>query len=179
MKAVQGHRFEAIYTVTLFTGLRQGEVLGLTWDCIDFENGVIVVNKQLQKEKEKGGKFYFTTLKNDKVRRIAPADYVMRLLFAHKGAQLAMKRTAGQAWDSKDNLVFTNELSDNLVHGTVYKNFKRIVDGIGAPAARFHDLRHSYAVAAFTLDVYGHVTERMKKESAARMDAYIKNVQNL
>ena len=61
---------------------------------------------------------------------------------------------------------------------------------------RFHDLRHSYAVvsfksgddaktvqenlghatAAFTLDVYGHVTEKMKRESAARMEAFIQAV---
>jgi integrase len=32
--------------------------------------------------------------------------------------------------------------------------------------------------AAFTLDVYGHVTERMKQESAARMEAYIQRVKN-
>ena len=67
---------------------------------------------------------------------------------------------------------------------------------MGIPEARFHDLRHSYAVAAlrsgddvktvqetlghhtaaFTLDIYGHVTERMKQERAARMEAYIKGV---
>lgn len=76
---------------------------------------------------------------------------------------------------------------------TVYTNFKKIAASIGLPAARFHDLRHSYAVAAirsgddiktvqenlghhtaaFTLDVYGHVTEQMKRESAARMEAFI------
>ena len=79
---------------------------------------------------------------------------------------------------------------------TIYKHFKRIVAAIGAPNLRFHDLRHSYAVAsirggddiktvqtnlghataAFTLDVYGHTTEQMKRESAARMDAYIQSL---
>ena len=67
---------------------------------------------------------------------------------------------------------------------------------IGLPDARFHDLRHSYAVAAlragddiktvqgnlghatasFTLDVYGHVTEEMKQASANRMEQFIRNV---
>jgi integrase len=70
------------------------------------------------------------------------------------------------------------------------------MEQIGSPNTRFHDLRHSYAVAsirsgddiktvqenlghataAFTLDVYGHVTERMKKESADRMEQFIKTV---
>ena len=64
------------------------------------------------------------------------------------------------------------------------------------PDVRFHDLRHSYAVAsiragddiktvqenlghataAFTLDVYGHATEQMKRDSANRMQKYIQNV---
>ena len=67
---------------------------------------------------------------------------------------------------------------------------------IGLPDARFHDLRHSYAVAAirsgddiktvqgnlghatasFTLDVYGHVTDQMKRESAERMQKYIDSI---
>ena len=36
-----------------------------------------------------------------------------------------------------------------------------------------------HATAAFTLDVYGHVTDQMKRESAARMESYIKDVLNL
>lgn len=72
----------------------------------------------------------------------------------------------------------------------------RIVRNIGAPATRFHDLHHTFAVAsiksgddiktmqenlghataAFTLDVYGHVTKQMKQDSAARMEQFIKSV---
>ena len=79
---------------------------------------------------------------------------------------------------------------------TVYRAYKKVVSAIGRPDARFHDMRHSYAVAAirsgddiktvqnnlghataaFTLDVYGHVTPQMKKESAARMERFIKAV---
>ena len=71
-----------------------------------------------------------------------------------------------------------------------------MVTELGMPQVRFHDLRHSYAVAslrsgddaktvqenlghataAFTLDVYGHVTEQMKTESANRMQAFIQSV---
>ncbi|MBQ4578220.1 MAG: tyrosine-type recombinase/integrase [Clostridia bacterium] len=95
--------------------------------------------------------------------------------------------------------MFTNELGGHLVDNTVYKNFKKVVASIGMPDVRFHDLRHSYAVAAiragddiktvqgnlghataaFTLDVYGHVTEQMKQASASRMESYIKQVLEL
>lgn len=67
---------------------------------------------------------------------------------------------------------------------------------IGLPESRFHDLRHSYAVAAirsgddiktvqgnlghataaFTLDVYGHVTDQMKRDSADRMQKFIQSI---
>ena len=97
------------------------------------------------------------------------------------------------------NLVFTNESGRNLIPQTVVRQFKEIVASIGRPDARFHDLRHSYAVAslrsgddiktvqgnlghataAFTLDVYGHVTDQMREASAFRMEAYIKGILDL
>ena len=80
LQAIQGHRYETLFTVTLFTGMRQGEVLGLTWDCVDFERGTLLINKQLHLEKKRGGKYVFAPLKNDKARTIAPASWVMQIL---------------------------------------------------------------------------------------------------
>lgn len=47
LTAIQGNRFETLFILTLFTGMREGEVLGLTWDCIDFHTGIISVEKQM------------------------------------------------------------------------------------------------------------------------------------
>ena len=78
----------------------------------------------------------------------------------------------------------------------VYKAFKEIVKSIGLGQERFHDLRHSYAVvslesgddiktvqdnlghasAAFTLNIYSHTTQKMRRESADRMENFIKSV---
>ena len=80
LDAVKGHPLELLYTITLFTGLREGEALGLTWDRVDFMRGTILISKQLQKEKKKGGEFRLVSLKNDKPRRITPAPWVMQLL---------------------------------------------------------------------------------------------------
>ena len=46
LQAIQGTRLEPLLAITLFTGLREGEVLGLKWDCVDFTRGTITVNKQ-------------------------------------------------------------------------------------------------------------------------------------
>lgn len=198
LQAIQGQRFETLFTVTLFTGLREGEVLGLTWDCVDFTKGTILVSKQLQREKKKGGAYVFAPLKNDKTRMITPAPWVLQLLRTHRAKQAELRLKAGPLWEDS-GLVFTNEFGHHLAIHTVYKDFKKAAAAIGRPDARFHDLRHSYAVAAirsgddiktvqgnlghataaFTLDVYGHVTEQMKQASAARMEGYIKDVLNL
>ena len=199
LDAVKGHPLELLYTITLFTGLREGEALGLTWDRVDFMRGTILISKQLQKEKKAGGQFRLVSLKNDKPRRIQPAPWVMQLLRDRKLQQYEHKEKAGAAWSNPLNLVFTNELGGNLIPQTVVRHFKEIVTAIGRPDARFHDLRHSYAVAslrsgddiktvqgnlghataAFTLDVYGHVTNQMQEASAIRMEAYIKGILEL
>ncbi len=198
LKAIQGHRFEILYTVALFTGMREGEALGLTWDCVDFDKGTILINKQLQREKKKNARYLLVPTKNEKSRTITPAPWVMQLLRTHRARQNEQRLKAGPMWEDS-GFVFTNELGHHLAEYLVYRDFKKLAASIGCPAARVHDLRHSYAVAAirsgddiktvqgnlghataaFTLDVYGHVTDQMKKESAARMEAYIKDVLNL
>lgn len=198
LQAIQGQRYETLFTVTLFTGLREGEALGLTWDCVDFSKGTILVSKQLQREKKKNGAYIFAPLKNDKARTITPAPWVLQVLRTHRAKQAEQRLRAGPLWEDS-GFVFTNELGRHLAIHTVYKDFKKAVAAIGRPDARFHDLRHSYAVAAiragddiktvqgnlghataaFTLDVYGHVTDQMKQASAARMEGYIKEVLNL
>lgn len=198
LSAIKGHCYEDLYIVTLFTGMRQGEVIGLMWDCVDFDKGTILINKQLQREKKRGGQYVFASLKNDKARSITPAPWVMDILRSHRVKQIEQRLAAGSAWQDS-GLVFTNELGKHLDTQSVYKAFKRVVESIGCSDVRFHDLRHSYAVAAirsgddiktiqgnlghatasFTLDVYGHVTDQMKQASANRMNTFIKDVLNL
>lgn len=195
LEAIQGHPYERPLTVDIFTGMRQGELIGLTWDCVDFQRGTIHLYRQLQKI---DGVWKFTSLKNNKTRTITPAQFVMNTLREQKKEQAAWRLLAGPAWAGGD-FVFTNQLGEHLKKQTIYTNFKKVVAGLGLPETRFHDLRHSYAVAslqsgddvktvqenlghhtaAFTLDVYGHVTEQMKKESAARMDAFIAGIKKL
>ena len=83
-----------------------------------------------------------------------------------------------------------------LVFHNLYKHFKRIVTEIGIPNTRFHDLRHTFATislengdnyktvqgnlghatASFTLDIYGHVSDGMRKKSANNIQQYINKV---
>ena len=187
LNLLKGSKYEIPLTVDLFTGLREGELLGLMWDCVDFEKGTILVNKQLRRSQRKGGTYYFSPPKNNKSRTITPAPYVMKLLQAQKVQQARQRLMAGPAWEDS-GLVFTNEFGRYVSYRAIFDSFKRIVKRIGLPDARIHDLRHTYAVnciragddiktvqsnlghatAAFTLDVYGHFTDDMRSVSAQR-----------
>lgn len=192
LKAIQGHRFENLFLVTLFTGLREGEVLGLKWDCVDFTNGSLLVGRQLQRKRDGSSQYYLISPKSGKFRKVVLAPFVLDILHRQRAEQEIWKRIAGKSW-MDTGLVFTDELGDNLTPETVYKNFKKIAIEIGCESLHFHSLRHSYAVAAlqsgddiktvqenlghytaaFTLDVYGHVTDKMRQDSADRMQKYI------
>ena len=198
LNLLKGSKYEIPLTVDLFTGLREGELLGLIWDCVDFEKGTILVNKQLRRSQRKGGTYYFSPPKNNKSRTITPAPYVMKLLQAQKVQQARQRLMAGPAWEDS-GLVFTNEFGSYISYRAIFDSFKRIVKRIGLSDARIHDLRHTYAVnciragddiktvqsnlghatAAFTLDVYGHFTDDMRSVSAQRMEGFIANVLNL
>ena len=193
LRAVQESSYRIMIIVFMFTGLRESELLGLMWDCVDFDRGSILIDKQLNKSQRKEGGYSFNPTKNGKSRLIVPAPYVMELLREQRDLQAKWEEDAGSAWNNKDNLVFTNELGRYVSFRALYDCFKRIVKGLGMPNVRIHDLRHTYAVnslragddiktvqenlghatAAFTLDFYGHCTDEMRLASANRMQAFI------
>ena len=80
LKAIRGHQFEKLYITMLFTGLREGEALAVTWDCVSFVSGSITVDKQLQLVRGSKGQYRLVATKNSKVRTIHVAPYVLNIL---------------------------------------------------------------------------------------------------
>ena len=97
LRAIEGHRFASLYLVDLFTGMRQGEIVGLTWGCVDFRRGTIFLYRQLQRQAKGDFGYCLTSLKNGKSRTITPAPTVMRVLQAQRKAQNEMRLRAGAA----------------------------------------------------------------------------------
>ena len=196
LKAIKGHPFEGAYALCLFAGLREGECLGLSWDQVNFEARRITISQQLQHEKKRSAQYYIApTTKSGKPRQIEPPEIAFQYLRAERKRQTENRLAAGPLWSNPDNLVFTDELGRHLAISTFYKTFKRIVASIGRPDARPHDLRHTAAVAiaagadiksvqdllghataSFTLNVYAHTSDQMKKDTAARMQSYYDNL---
>ncbi len=100
-------------------------------------------------------------------------------------------------WQNRYGLVFTDPVGNPCKKSTVYNHFKRICRKLGYPRIRFHDLRHTFAMVslqnrdsiklvsenlghatvAFTLDVYGHVSDEMRQESATKMQEFYNRFQ--
>jgi len=198
LKTIKGRPYEAFFITALFTGMRSGELLGLTWDNIDFEHGIIYIKQQLLQSRRKGQPARFGPLKNGKTRRIKPAPFVIDTLREHKIAEEKKKEYAGILWNPGefDGLVFTREDGSHLSQPTVSKLFHTVQLEAGLEPHRLHDCRHTFAVnsihagddiktiqenmghfsAAFTLDKYGHVTDDMRDESANRMQNFIQRL---
>lgn len=194
IKAIANEPLRRLFLVALFTGMREGEVIGLTWDNVDLKNGTIYITQQLQRH---DGEYKLMPPKNSKSRLIVPAPYIMDILKEEQTAQKENRLKAGPLWENKNGFVFTNAIGGHYSQQYVHKKFKNVVQSIEMPSLRFHDLRHTYAVAAiragddiktvsenlghasvaFTLDIYGHVTDEMRQSSAERMQAYIDRLQ--
>ncbi|MBP1572901.1 MAG: site-specific integrase [Oscillospiraceae bacterium] len=177
------HRFGLLYLFALYTGAREGEILGLTWDCVDLSRKTVVLEKQLSYFGSGEG-WQFNSLKNNKVRTVSLPDFLAERLAEEKKEQHS--HTANRL-----NLVFINkENGDHLRAKTVINDFKALAEKVGRPNARFHDLRHTYATnclelgdsiktvqsnlghatASFTLATYTHVSSSAKIQSARKLD---------
>lgn len=197
LQAAAGMRIEYLIALALFTGFRISELLGLTWNTVDFEKGTITVNKQLVPNFVHDQ--VFATPKSGKPRTVKPAASAFQVLRKQKAKQAEQRLKAGPLWSNPHDIVFTDDDGGPLDRNVASNEFRRACAAVGLEDTRIHDLRHTYAVnsiragddiktvqgnlghasAAFTLDVYGHVTEAMKQESADRMEAFIKNVMKL
>lgn len=200
LKIIKGDEYENLFILAVFSGMRQSEIIGLSWDCVDLDNNIIIVEKQLRRDHGQAGQEYlFTSPKNGKKRIISPAQYVFDALKREQTKQKANKLKHGVDFVNKDNLVFTNEIGGHLSDITVRNHLNRLLVANGINNIRFHDLRHSFATislengediktvsenlghatVAFTMDIYAHVTEAMKKRSGDRMQEYINSLQGV
>lgn len=190
------------YLLDLSTGIRRGELLGLWWDDIDFENATLAIRRQLSKRAKASEKFpdrlFFSEPKTQMGRRqISLPTNVMQALKEHRKRQSETRLVMGGAYQNP-NLVFATLEGKPCDPDNFSRSFKRILKKAGVPEIRFHDLRHTYATLALqagvspktiqailghsnistTLDTYGHVTQEMHKEAAELIGGILKNNTN-
>lgn len=127
LKEIRGHPYEYLYTITLFTGLRESEVLGLTWDCVDLENGILTVKQQLRRGQEKGRGYYMSSTKNGKSRIVPLGTTVIEAFRLQSLQQEEWRKAAGELWTGNvDNMVFTNRVGGYRI--------ERFIEGLSKDA---------------------------------------------
>lgn len=185
---VEGDRLEAVYTVAIACGLRQGEVLGLRWEDIDFERKLLYVRNQLQRLEDR--KLHLVPLKTDESRRTVSLPGVCAsALAAHRQQQEQERAMAGRRW-TDTGLVFTSTIGTGIDQRNLLKNYSGVIHAAGLRRIRFHDLRHTaaslllaqgvsfqavqrtlgHADIRTTLNIYGHLYPESQKEVASKMD---------
>ena len=167
MEAVKGHRLEALYVVVLATGMRRGEILGLTWDCIDWNNNTILVKGAISRVKDPDTGITALRYAEPKTksgrRQIPILPNLIPVLKAHKERQDAEKAEAGSAWN-KQNLVFCSNVGTPLEPRRLATTMDKLTKKVGLPHFTFHALRHTFATrmleanvpAKVVQDVLGH-----------------------
>ena len=187
LEAAQGDRLEALYSVALSLGLRQGEALGLRWQDIDLDHGRLTVANALQRV---NGRLELVEVKTNRSRRtVTLPGSVLAGLKEHSERQRFEKRAAGEGW-REGGYVFTTTIGTPLDDGNLRRAFWKLLEKAELPKIRFYDLRHSCASLllaqgvhprtvmeilghsniAVTMNTYSHVFESVHVEAAAAMD---------
>ena len=187
LESIRGDRLEALYSVAMAVGLRQGEGLGLRWQDIDMGVGKLAVNHALQRI---DGKLQLVETKRDRSRRtIMLPQLSLAALWAHRACQEQERLLASERWQ-ETGFVFTTTVGTPLDGPTVTHRFQKALRMAGLPHLRFHDLRHTCATLllaqgvhprlvmeilghsqiSVTMNTYSHVIPAMQREVAAKMD---------
>jgi integrase len=190
LRAIRGHRLEALFSVALALGLRQGEALGLRWQDIDFESRTIRVRNQLQRLDRR---LVLVPPKTDKSRRtLVMPPLIVDALRVHEKLQAAERIWAGSKWQ-ENGLVFANRTGGPTEARHVIEQFHTVLADAALRRIRFHDLRHSCATLllvqgvstrvvmevlghseiALTMNAYSHVVPELQQEAAQRMQAIL------
>lgn len=143
LAAADGTPYGARWSVALALGLRPGEALGLRWEDVDLDEGVLHVRQQLQRVTGKG--LVATSPKSDAGRRsmVLPAT-LLAALKAHRKAQTEVRLKAGDHW-TDTGLVFTQDDGRPISAEVDRRRWHALLEVAGVPQRRLYDARHSAA----------------------------------
>ena len=191
LDAARGHPLEALFTLALTSGMRQGELLGLRWRDVDWAARRLSVHHTLVRMH---GRWWLGDPKTAKSERaVALTEPTIDLLRAHRAHQAERLLAIGHRV-TDDDFVFSDDGGEPLWgrHVTT-REFQPLLRQAELPPIRFHDLRHTFATlqlaagtnpkivsevlghkdVAITVDRYSHALPTMQVEAMARLDAML------
>ncbi len=194
----QNHYYGMAIKFDFYTGLRAGELLGLTWDCINFDKNTVRINKQVQRNKNFSKYaesktilgFVYNTKTETSNRVIKVLPRLINDLSEYKLQQDFFKKKLGQDYYRKLNLVFPRQDGYFTDTGTFLDAFSRIQRKLEIPHRNVHAMRHTFATRALesgmkpivvsrllghasiqiTMDIYGHVIPDFAEQELEKME---------
>jgi integrase len=176
LATAQEDRLYPLWTLTLGCGLRRGEVLGLHWEDVDLERGVIHIRFAVQQINNIPT---LTEVKTTSSRRSIPVPQ-----FALTPLQELHSQVSGTG------LVFHTRTGKPISPSNLVRSFKALLHRAELPNIRFHDLRHTtaslllkanvhpktvqtilgHSQISVTMDIYSHVMPGLQSEAIGKLD---------
>ena len=189
-KLEQADRLSTTALVSLFTGMRLGEVLALKWNRVDLDKGVIQVREALEYTKALGMRFKAPKSKAGR-RDITLPDILVEALRNHRKAQLELRMKLGVGKLPNDALLFGDLDGNPVKPNSVSAAWSDYAKRIAIPEVNFHALRHTHASQLIdanvdivtiskrlghakpdiTLRVYSHLFKKDDSKAAAAINA--------
>jgi integrase len=193
LEAIQLDRLRALYVVAISTGMRQGELLALQWDNVDLNSNSPVVRIE-NTIRRTAGKLRLSDPKSDSSRRFLPLPQIaVDALASHRARQEQERLLTGSKW-KETGFVFTTTVGTAMDGSSLSNRFRKLLTTLKLRVIRFHDLRHTaasllinegdgprqvmemlgHSQISLTMDLYSHIFESTKRESARKMDQVLK-----
>ena len=177
--------------IAYHTGARLGEVLALTWDSIDFDEGIINIKRSYSMLDHDQPSFKEPKTKAGR-RAVAVGPTLIKALRDHRKHQAQARLSAGGRWDNKYNLICTTADGNFIKPNTLSSVFRMKTAALGLNVS-FHKLRHTHisllikagvpinviservghASPSITHNVYSHLLPGMGRDAAERFEQLI------
>ena len=183
----RGYTLFVPIALSLYAGLRKGEVFGLQWHDVNLDDAVLHIRRTIIYP---AGGPAFKEPKTARGRRtIAMPSALVEIMREHRKTQQAHIERMGESYHRDLNLVCA-QADGRAVANNIKRNFDNILSRAGLPQIRFHDLRHTHASAhllggvspkvvseilghsaiGITLETYSHVLPQLQRDAQSRLD---------
>jgi integrase len=194
--AARGHHLEALFTMAVLTGMREGELLALHWSDINFEQKYLQIRRTVRQISGRGAVEGEPKTASSN-RKIALTSVLIDVLKQHRVRQLEVRLRAGNAW-KEHHLVFCTSTGRHIYASSLRTTFRVLLRDIGFEPMRFHDLRHSAATLLLamgihvkvvqellghsnvmtTLNIYSHVLPSLQEDAMHKLSALFDDPQD-